>query len=106
MDAIRNGRFTSSEIAKLMSNGRKAGEPGAPYFDYIEEKNFERKLGRSLKCEAKAPALTWGKCLEKRVFEQLGIRYKECSTETIVHPTIKYFAGSPDGTKEDDGIIT
>ena len=102
----RNENFTSSENYRLMTNGKKAGEPGAPFKEYVEEKNFEIKLGRSIKCEAKAQSLTWGKCLEKIVFEQLGIRYKECSQETIINPNLAHHAGSPDGIKTEGEIIT
>src|ERR1700721_4340882 len=97
----RIGKFTSSEIWKLMKDGRKKGEPGAPFLDYVMEKRFEKKLKRSIDAEVTARPLSWGKCLEKKVFAELGIRYRECSVETIVHPEYSFWAGSPDGTKDD-----
>lgn len=97
----RIGNFTSSEIADLLKNGRAKDSLGAPALTYIEEKNMERRLGRSLDNETNARALTWGQLIEKYVFEQLGLEYKLCSAETITHPEHSFWAGSPDATKED-----
>ena len=99
---IRVGNFTSSEIHKLMSNGKKAGELGKPFFTYVEEKQMERRLGRSLSEDVTARALSWGLLLEKRVFNLLGIDYKESSQETIVHPRYDFWVGSPDGQEFDE----
>lgn len=93
----RVGNFTSSEIYKLMSNGKKPGSIGVPGLTYIEEKKMERRLGRSLDSEVTAKPTSWGKLLEKRAFELLGIEYQLSSTETIRHKTIDCWAGSPDG---------
>lgn len=93
----RVGRFTSSEIAALMTNGKAKGTIGQPGVTYIEEKNMERRLGRSLSSETSAKPILWGKLLEKRAFDQLGLEYQLVSDETIQHPEINYWAGSPDG---------
>lgn len=98
-NAHRIGNFTSSEIVALTTKGKDKKSFGAPALTYIEETNFERLLGRSLTTEADARALSWGKLLEPRVFDLLGIEYSLSSKETIVHPTIPYWAGSPDGSK-------
>lgn len=94
---IRLGRITSSDMYKIMSNGKKAGEFGKPFYTYIEEKNFERKLKRPLNDDVNARALSWGTLLEKRAFGLLGIDYKESSQETLINPEIDCHAGSPDG---------
>lgn len=99
----RIGNFTSSEIVALTKQGKVKGTFGVPALTYIEEKNFERKLGRSLDDESSAKPLTWGKLLEGRVFDLLGLEYTLSSTETTVHPEIKYWAGSKDGMKMDEG---
>lgn len=100
----RIGNPTSSSAYKLMTNGKAAGTPGKPFYTYVQEKNWERKLNRSLADECDARALTWGKLVEKKVFDDvLGIEYKECSADTLVHPEIKCWAGSPDGVKFDEG---
>jgi len=77
-DSIRIGNITSSEGAvAVMSNGKAKGSFGAPALTYIEECNFERRLGRSIETESNARPLTWGKFIEGRVlnwFFVAGIR--------------------------------
>lgn len=99
----RIGNFTSSNIYKLLTKNRKGDGLGAPGLEYIEEKNFERKLQRSLNDESNARPLSWGTLLESFAFEALGLEYKLSSTETIQHPTIKFWCGSQDGNKFDEG---
>jgi len=95
----RIGNFTSSEIAALLTNGRKAGTLGAPALTYIAECNMERRLKRPLEKESNARPLSWGKHCEKRVFELLPIEYKLMGSDTISHPTIEYWKGSPDAER-------
>lgn len=95
----RVGNFTSSEIAALMTDGRKAGEIGAPAKTYIAECNMERRLQRPLEKESNARPLSWGNHCEKRVFDILPLDYKLMGSETIDHPTIEYWKGSPDAEK-------
>lgn len=97
----RIGNFTSSEIVALTTRGKDKKSFGAPALTYIKETNMERLLGRSLTTEADARPLSWGKLLEPLVFDRLGIEYSLSSKETIVHPTIPFWAGSPDGSKFD-----
>ncbi len=99
----RNGNFTSSEIVALTKEGKAKGTPGAPFLTYIEEKNMERRLGRSLEQESNAKPMVWGKLLENRVFNLLGLEYSLTSQETDVHPDIPFWVGSKDGLKEDEG---
>lgn len=96
----RCGNFTSSEISALLSKGRQAEGFGADAITYISEKRMERLLGRSIKDEISARPLSWGKLLEGHVFDLLGLDYTYTSTETDVHPTIPYWSGSKDGTRE------
>jgi hypothetical protein len=97
----RIGNFTSSEIANLISEGKTKGTFGKPALTYIEEKNMERRLGRALNDIGSAKPLIWGRLLESRAFELLGNEYSLNSKETIVHPEIPFWSGSPDGTKTD-----
>lgn len=96
----RVGNFTSSEISALLAKGKQAEGFGAPAITYISDKRMERLLGRSINSEVNARPLTWGKVLEQRVFQLLGLDYTYTSTETDVHPTIPYWSGSKDGTRE------
>lgn len=96
---LRNGNFTSSEIVALTKFDTKGINPGKPFFTYIEECNMERRLCRSVSEETNARPIAWGKLNESRVFELLGTEYSLISQETIVHPRIDYWAGSPDALK-------
>ena len=100
---FRVGAFTSSEIVALMSNGKKTGEVGKPFFTYVEETNMERRLQRSLTDEVFSRPTTWGNLVENHVFDLLGTSYKECSQETIVHAKYDFWAGSPDAQSFEDG---
>jgi hypothetical protein len=84
-----------------MKEGKTKGSFGVPALTYIGNKNIERKLGRSLESESNARPLSWGKLLEKRVFELLGLEYSLCSDETLKHPDFDCWFGSPDGIKHD-----
>lgn len=105
--ANRIGSFTSSEIGKLMSKDRKGDGFGAPALTYIEEKNMERRLGRSLTTEVTARATSWGNLVELQAFNLLGTKYQITSKDTIAHDTIDFWSGSPDGFYDDEfGIRT
>jgi hypothetical protein len=119
----RIGNPTSSEIVSLLSTGSRdmtpeemeaykkvnpKGQkkkiecwPGQAALTYIEECNMERRLGRSLTDESNARPLSWGKLLEPQVFDLLGLEYTFSSQDTIVHPDIPFWAGSPDGYTDD-----
>lgn len=103
MDPIRNGNFTASEICALMAEGRSPGSFGKPFYTYIQQTNYERRLGRSLDREVSARPLDWGTLLERRVHDLLGLDYKLCSQQTLDHPRIPYLKGSPDFQKFDTG---
>lgn len=101
---LRVGRFTSSEIYKLLSIAKDGVSFGKPAQTYIEEKNMERRLGRALNVESNARPLTWGNLVERRVFELLGTEYRLCSSETLAHREYGgIWAGSPDLIKYDEG---
>lgn len=95
-NSLRQGNFTSSEIVALTktTKARKT---------YIDECNIERRLGRSIETEAQAKPLSWGNLVETRVFELLGLDYQLVSQDTIQHPDVPYWVGSPDANKFDEG---
>lgn len=121
----RNGNFTSSEIVALLSigsrpmtedelkeyklnnpKGRKTTIecwPGEAALTYIEECNMERRLTRSVTNEISARPTAWGSLLESHAHDHLGLEYELCSQETLAHPTISCWKGSPDLRKFDDG---
>lgn len=96
-NAERIARFTSSQIYRLMSNGRNAGDPGAPFYSYLSEKQRERKLGRSLSLNKGSRATAWGNLMEWYVMSKyIGLNYQHHGKTTTVHPRIDCWAGSPD----------
>lgn len=97
MNKLRCGNFTSSEIVALMSNGREKGSLGALARNYIAEKNMERRLGRALDAETDAKPCAWGKALERRAFDILGLDYSLTSDKTFAHSAVECWVGSPDG---------
>jgi hypothetical protein len=105
MDAIRNGNFTSSDIVKLTTSGTAKDSYGVPFYNYIEECNRERRLGRALEEEIDSKPTSWGKLLEKRGFDALSIDYTLCSSKTLSHHTIDFWKGSPDAVKELDDVL-
>lgn len=86
---LRNGNFTSSQIYRLM--GTKI-----PCETYIQEKRFEKRLGRACDVSSYSQAMAWGELVEKRVFDLIENDYELCSQETLQHPEIKGWSGSPD----------
>jgi len=80
---LRIGNFTSSNIYKLLAKDRSGKGFGKPALTYIEEKNMERILGRSLATESDARPLQWGKLCERFVFESLSTAYTLCSDVTL-----------------------
>jgi hypothetical protein len=97
MNPIRNGNFNSSEIVALTTSGKVKDSFGKPAFTFIDECNMERRLQRNLCDESNARPLSWGKLVERRVFDLLGTDYDLRSLETLQHPTIDCWVGSPDG---------
>ena len=111
MSIVRNtnriGNLTSSEIYKVLTKAKDKVNFGAPALTYIDEKNMERKLGRSLSTDMDSKPTSWGKTLEAIAFDKLGTDYRICSQETITHAEYDFWCGSPDAEKfNEDGSKT
>jgi hypothetical protein len=91
----RISRFTSSQIYRLCSSV-KNGDPTSAFYSYIEEKIYEKALGRSIETGVYSQSMAWGKFLEKRVNDNLGMEYSLISKTTFVHPKYPFWSGSPD----------
>ena len=96
---IRFGRFTSSQIGNLMTKDRSGKGFGAPALTYIKSRAMERRLHRRISNDMSSRETSWGHLCELYLFDQLGLDYNLVSQETIVHPTIPTWAGSPDGKR-------
>lgn len=90
-------RFTSSQIYRLMSNGKKKDEPGNAFYTYIQEKKWEAELGRPLATDEGGKATSWGLVCERYLLEhKLGMEYIPMMNEPVVHSEIDRWSGSPD----------
>jgi hypothetical protein len=126
---MRVGFFSSSEIYALTVMGKipmtseelaarpKTGEGSSVKFkpggfgdeaeNYIREKRWERKLGRSVDTDIYARPLVWGKLCERRVNSLLGTGYHINSNETYAHPIFpKSWSGTQDGKKYTGEVAT
>lgn len=86
----RIGNFTSSQIYKLLGSAKVRAT-------YVEEKQLERRLGRSLSLDKYGRAMSWGHFMELVVFDDLlGMEYEDLSDKTKAHPSVKGWSGSTD----------
>lgn len=97
----RVGRFTSSQIHKLMTNGDQKNGTGKPFVTYVEEKRMERRLGRSLDLGKGNSSTAWGDLIEFFLFKEHrefkeSFEYSLQSKTTLIHPSYEFWAGSPD----------
>lgn len=90
----RIGNITSSNCWKLFATPAKVKT-------YITELKYERRLGRPLSTEVEARPLTWGKLCESVAFNLIGTEYTLNSHDTLCHPEIPQWTGTPDGQKKD-----
>jgi len=103
---IRIGRFTSSEIWKLMTNGKGPEGIGAPALTYIKKKRNERLLMRPASTGGGNQATAWGHFCEHFLFDtKLGIEYTRTNVSTKAHPVFPNdVAGSCDLWVQGDRI--
>lgn len=101
----RTGKFTSSNISKLMSKGRgpfSLENTGKPFDTYIQEKVWEAKLGRELDTEITARSTSWGNLMELFFFEKhLDLRWSEVHKKRYEHPALPW-SGAPDMVSENE----
>lgn len=101
----RVGKFTSSEIHRLMPDKRGGGN--GKMDAYIQEKLMEIVLGRGADKDSNARPLTWGKICERLVFQDpdiISLEYAREGAIQIVHPTLPW-SGSRDGLKSRETVF-
>lgn len=115
MDAIRNGRFTSSNIYHLVKKDRRSKPPKEMPLEkdgdlngYIEEKLFEIMAGRGLNEEMKSKYTIWGNFVEEYFFKNYTkySNYKTDSKLTVLYDgeiesLRDWYCGSPDMDSEE-----
>lgn len=100
----RLGNATSSEIVALMANDRSGKAPGVKFYTYVDQCNWERRLGRPIDNEVNAKPCAWGNLCEEYVQskpEYISTQYTQRPDEPIIHPDFNYWSGTPDMTKAD-----
>lgn len=103
----RLGKFTSSEIYKLLGNDKKGSPFGTEAFTYIKQKAVERTTNLWERPELEeAKALLWGKVHELPAYEwyinttkNYSMQYLGTETPLFLEyePLAKDSGGSPDG---------
>lgn len=102
MNPIRIGAFTSSQIYKLMTVNRKGDGWGAPALTYIKQKQYEKKLHRSLESDMRSKPSSWGTLVESYAYNLIpSFDTRIQSKDTLSHPTIAGWVGTPDYTEPD-----
>lgn len=104
-NVLRIGNPTSSQAHRLVTFGKEKGSIGQPFYTYVNEKIREKRLGRSLKLDKSSRATLWGTFLEARVHSLLPLGYQLIGHESIEHPTIKGWVGSPDMKNEYERVV-
>lgn len=102
MNPIRNGAFTSSNVWKLFQTPAKLKT-------YLLELSYESRLGRRLNNETTSKPTSWGHLCEHLLFTKKGFldtSYRYYSDQTIKHPTIEKWCGSPDAETIDSVVDT
>jgi hypothetical protein len=100
---LRNGKFTSSQADKILGINSKSKVAVTAAMNYIEERNMERILGRSIATESDARPLQWGKLCEQFIVPLLGIKYQTMNDEVLAHPKYgDFWVGSPDQIKHEE----
>lgn len=99
----RIGNFTSSQIFRLASIN-KDGTKSKSFYTYVEEKMYERKLKRSVQLSVYSKSMAWGKLLEKRVNDMLGLEYEMINKQTFINKKYPFHTGSPDFKKGENCI--
>jgi hypothetical protein len=96
------GDFTSSGIGDLMKVAKNKIDFGAPALAYIEEKRFEKKLGRSLSKDHNARPTSWGNLCEIYFYtkKELPLSVEVLNKVRFRHKELNW-SGSPDGLDGD-----
>lgn len=111
LSEARNGNFTSSSIAELMTktdiNNILAGKPVKDELSkdartYIQKKNYERRLNRALVKEVNSRPVVWGQACEPRIFNIVDTSYQDTHKKTLTHPEFTFWKGTPDAIRHTD----
>ena len=102
----KNGYITPSGFADMMTKGTKGEEFGKTALAYAGRIALER-LGVDIP-DIKGAALDHGIEWEQHAIQEYEASANVmvlCDLSQMVHPTVQYIAGTPDGLVGEDGII-
>jgi hypothetical protein len=105
---LRKGKITSSEIYKIMGNGRKEDGLTETAKSYLLERVSEILGGSpnvSYPSGAKPAALEWGTELEDVAIQHYNEAYNLDVQKASFIPVNEHYGGSPDGLLPPKGII-
>ena len=95
----RVGNFSSSEIWKLTKLNRKGDDFGQIALTYIEEKMYEKRLGKALTPHTFAKPTAWGTFMEQMAYERIQEvtdKWELVSDDRLYHKEIEHWSGVPD----------
>lgn len=96
-----SGNFNSSSIWKLTKLARNKKDFGTQALSYIQEKKYERRLGRYLSSDVSARPLDWGNVCESLAFDRISMGWTLTSQDGYrKHPQIECWTGIKDITKD------
>jgi hypothetical protein len=93
---LRIGKFTSSDIVRLVKFGKDKKSPSVAFYTYVYEKYKEHILGKALETDKYSKDIAWGEFLEfyYKTFK-LPLNGKYSKADTKVHENLLW-AGTPD----------
>lgn len=105
----RIGKFTSSEVGRLLETSRGGEGFGKTALSYIRKKLAENVTGQTVSLTS-IDSLEWGNQFEGEAIEQYEMKtgnsviyYGKLNPEFIEYSD--YFGGSPDGLVGEDGLV-
>lgn len=100
---MRTANFSSSGIHRLMGFGRDKVSPSKAFYEYVQVKKWEQRLGRSIDTASGGRETSWGNLVELRAFDLLPLNYVIQSDFRYQHPELAW-SGAPDMLKDGDTV--
>lgn len=105
MKNSRVANFSSSQMYRLMSEGRAKDSIGKPFFTYVDEVKMEERLGRALQKESGGRPTSYGTFMEWYLFQYRGgddfLKYTYQPDLRYTHEELSRWTGCPDMKTKD-----
>jgi len=96
---IRISSVSSSEIVNICGEGKAKDSVSVTFYTYIKKKRYEYYLKQKLESDVDTFNFAWGKVAEVIAHKLLSADYRFQSENTIPHPSILGWVGTPDGER-------